>query len=301
MIEKTDLTRRSFLHAAAALGVCACGLGLAGTAFAEDKKELDGHELNIYCGAGMTDPFTKIADAFQEKTGCTMNVTFANAAQIQTQITTIEEGDFFIAGSVEELEPVADYVHDKLELVKHIPVLVVPKDNPKDIHSLADLEKCDVVLVGDPESTPIGKIAKKVLTKAELWDKLFDAGVIVTTTTAPQISAAIAQGEGDAGIVWKENVKAEGAVITDAPELDKAVKVIPAATLTCCADTEAAEAFLEYLQTDAAWDVWAEFGYEKAEKKPEEKADDTKAEDGKAEGDKPADKPADKAEEKPAK
>ena len=60
-------------------------------------------------------------------------------------------------------------------------------------------------------------------------------------------------------------------------------------------------AFLEFLQTDAAWDVWAEFGYEKAEKKPEEKADDTKAEDGKAEGDKPADKPADKAEEKPAK
>ena len=192
-------------------------------------------------------------------------------------------------------------MHDKLELVKHIPVLVVPKDNPKDIHSLADLEKCDVVLVGDPESTPIGKIAKKVLTKAELWDKLFDAGVIVTTTTAPQISAAIAQGEGDAGIVWKENVKAEGAVITDAPELDKAVKVIPAATLTCCADTEAAEAFLEFLQTDAAWDVWAEFGYEKAEKKPEEKTDDKKAEDDKAEGDKPADKPADKAEEKPTK
>ena len=90
MIEKTDLTRRSFLHAAAALGVCACGLGLAGTAFAEDKKELDGHELNIYCGAGMTDPLTKIAEAFQEKTGCTMNVTFANAAQIQTQITTTE-------------------------------------------------------------------------------------------------------------------------------------------------------------------------------------------------------------------
>ena len=100
-------------------------------------------------------------------------------------------------------------------------------------------------------------------------------------------------------------MKAEGAVITDAPELDKAVKVIPAATLTCCADTEAAEAFLEFLQTDAAWDVWAEFGYEKAEKKaekkPEEKTDDKKAEDDKAEGDKPADKPADKAEEKPTK
>lgn len=97
-------------------------------------------------------------------------------------------------------------------------------------------------------------------------------------------------------------MKAEGAVIADAPELGKAVKVIPAATLTCCADTEAAEAFLEYLQTDAAWDVWAEFGYEKAEKKPEDgKADGAKNDGDKSEDGKAADKPAAKAEEKPAK
>ena len=288
MMRKLDLTRRSFVYAAAAL--CVCGVGLAGTALAAEKKPLDGHKLDVYCGAGMTDPFTKIGEAFQDQTGCTVNVTFANAAQIQTQISTTEEGDFFIAGSIEELEPVADYVYDQLDLVKHIPVLVVPKDNPKDIHSLSDLAKCDVLLVGDPESTPIGKIAKNVLTKAELWDKLFDAGTIVTTTTAPQISAAIAQGEGDAGIVWKENVKAEGAVIVDVPELEKAIKVIPAATLTCCADVDAAAAFLEFLQTQTAWDIWAGFGYEKVEKEPE---------DGQP-GSKPADGD-DKAEETPTK
>ena len=62
------------------------------------EKALEGKTLDIYCGAGMTDPFQEIADAFQAETGCTVNVTFANAAQIQTQITTTEQGDFFIAG-----------------------------------------------------------------------------------------------------------------------------------------------------------------------------------------------------------
>ena len=51
----------------------------------EDAVQIDG-ALSIYCGAGMQQPFQEIADAFQEETGCEMNVTYANAAQIQTQI-----------------------------------------------------------------------------------------------------------------------------------------------------------------------------------------------------------------------
>ena len=47
----------------------------------------------------MTQPFTEIADAFTQATGCEMNVTYANAAQIQTQIKETQQGDFFIAGS----------------------------------------------------------------------------------------------------------------------------------------------------------------------------------------------------------
>ena len=224
---------------------------------------LEGETLNIYCGAGMTDAFQGIADAFQKETGCTMNVTYANAAQIQTQISTTEQGDFFIAGSADELKPVSDYVASQVDLVKHIPVLAVPADNPANITGLADLANADRVLVGDPEATPIGKIAQNALTKLGIWDSLMEAGAITTTTTAPQISTALANGEGDAGIVWKENVTDDGAVIVDTADLDPFVKTIPVATLTCASDSAAVQAFSEFLQTDAAWDIWAQFGYER--------------------------------------
>lgn len=230
---------------------------------AEQAASLEGKELNIYCGAGMTDPFQEIADAFQAETGCTMNVTFANAAQIQTQITTTEEGDFFIAGSADELKPVADYVEQQTDLVKHIPVLAVPADNPKNVTGLADLANCERVLVGDPESTPIGKIAQNALTKLGIWDTLMADNVITTTTTAPQISTALANNEGDAGIVWKENVTDDGAVIVDTADLDAFVKTIPSAQLTCAADADAVAAFNDFLQTDTAWDIWASYGYER--------------------------------------
>ena len=212
----------------------------------------------------MTDPFQEIANAFKAETGCDMDITFANAAQIQTQIQTTEEGDFFIAGSSEELKPIEQYVQQSEDLVKHIPVIALPKANPKNIASLADLANADTLLIGDPESTPIGKIAKKALTDAGIWDELEAKGAITTTTTAPQIATALANGEGDAGIVWKENVKADGAIILDSADMDKYVKTVPAALLTCVADAEAADAFLDYLDTSAAQDIWKKYGYELA-------------------------------------
>lgn len=253
------------------LGLAGCSSGQSATEAsdqsgepaAEEQVSLEGKELNIYCGAGMTDPFQEIADAFEAETGCTMNVTFANAAQIQTQINTTEEGDFFIAGSADELKPVEGYVEQQTDLVKHIPVLAVPADNPKNVTGLADLANCERVLVGDPESTPIGKIAQNALTKLGLWDEMVANNVLTTTTTAPQISTALANNEGDAGIVWKENVTDDGAVIVETTDLDSFIKTVPAAQLTCAADSDAVAAFNDFLQSDTAWEIWANYGYER--------------------------------------
>ncbi len=159
MFNKTK--KRLAVAAAVALGAAlVCG-ALAGCGQQQQQQggqtaaTLEGKSLNIYCGAGMTNPFQEIADAFKDETGCEMNITFANAAQIQTQINTTKEGDFFIAGSADELQPVKDLVATSTDLVKHIPVLVVPADNPKGIKTVKDLTKCDTLLLGDPESTPI--------------------------------------------------------------------------------------------------------------------------------------------------
>ena len=60
------------------------------------------------------------------------------------------------------LKPVEGYVASQTALVKHIPVLAVPADSPRNITGIADLTSAERVLIGDPESTPIGKIAKKL-------------------------------------------------------------------------------------------------------------------------------------------
>lgn len=178
---------------------------------------LEGQTLLIYCGAGMQKPFQEIADAFQAETGCEMNVTYANAAQLQTQISESKQGAFFIAGSQEEVKPVADFVLDSTPLVKHIPVLAVAAGNPKEIKGIADLAREDVVtVIGDPESTPIGKIAMKAFADFEVKEKV---NLAATTTTAPQLATVIGLGEADAAIIWKENCNAEGVEICETPDM----------------------------------------------------------------------------------
>ena len=70
------------------LGMTACGTDEQSVG-QDDSLDLTGKSLMVYCGAGMKEPFQEIASAFQEKTGCEVNVNFANAAQIQTQINTV--------------------------------------------------------------------------------------------------------------------------------------------------------------------------------------------------------------------
>ena len=165
----------------------------AGTSADNPKlPDLTSHTLMIYCGAGMAAPFQEIADAFKDATGCQVNATYANAGQIQSQITTTEEGDMFVAGSGDELKPVESYVEDKKDLVKHIPVLAVQSGNPKNITGLSDLTGDGVSLImGDVDSTPIGKIAKKAMTDAGIFDQV---KIEATTATAPQMSTALAGG-----------------------------------------------------------------------------------------------------------
>jgi len=224
--------------------------------------DLSGQSLLVYCGAGMQQPFQEIAAAFQEETSCQMNVTYANAAQIQTQITESKEGDFFIAGSSDEVKPVKDNVSGSVDLVKHIPVLAVAKGNPKGITGIADLDKSDIVtVIGDPESTPIGKIAKKAFSDFGVSDAVT---LGATTTTAPQLATVVGLGEADATIIWKENCNADGVEICETKDLDSYIKTVPAARLTFSTNSAAADAFSIFLSSDAASQIWTANGYELA-------------------------------------
>ena len=83
-----------------------------------------------------------------------------------------------------------------------------------------------------------------------------------TTTTAPQLATVIGLGQADAAIIWKENCNAEGVEICETPDMDAYVKTGPAAKLSFDGESDAAAAFLAFLNSDAAKEIWQKYGYE---------------------------------------
>ncbi|MGN1033541.1 MAG: molybdate ABC transporter substrate-binding protein [Intestinibacter sp.] len=228
----------------------------------EEKASLEGTSLKIYCGGSMNKPFAEIAELFKEKTGCDVEVTYANTGQLHSQIKTSEEGDLFMSAAVEEVEPISEYVSQTKELVRHIPVLAVAEGNPKDIKSLKDLTKEDVtVIIPDTEATPLGKLAKKAFEDLSIYDKV---NIPATTTTALEVITAIEMGEADAAIAWKENIKEDNdkVEIVETNDLDNYVKVITAAGLNFCQNEEGLKQFLDFLGTDEVNTIWEKYGYE---------------------------------------
>lgn len=225
----------------------------------EDVMSLEGHSLLIFCGAGMKNPFEKIVEQFERETGCDVQVTYGNAAQIHTQIKTTGEGDFFIAGSDQEVKPVEDFVLSSKDLVEHVPVLAVKNGNPKDIKEPIDLSGGGVkFIMGDPESTPVGKVASKMMEDFELEGKV---EVVANTATAPAMVTALEAGEADVGLVWKENIQEAEIEVVDSKEMEAYIKTIPVAVLAGTTDEAAQKSFSTYLDTDGVKDIWSEFGY----------------------------------------
>ena len=253
---------KKILVIALALIMAMCTFTACGS---DEPADLSEQNLMIFSGAGLAEPVQEIADTFAEQTGCTPEIVFGPTGQLIAQIQTSESGDLLIAGAVDEVAAMAEEeVIAMHEMVKHIPVVAVQKDNPKGIESVKDLgAEGMTVLLPDPETTPIGKIAVKAFEDNGIIDTV---DIAANTTTAPLAMTALAEGNADAAVIWKENgAKNENITVLDLPEMEKYIKVVPAVELSYSTSEDARVAFVEFMTGDEGMAIWAKYGYEAVE------------------------------------
>ena len=147
-------------------------LSLSGCGGSSDKEK--DVELVMFCAAGMKSPITRIAKQYEEEYGGKVRLQFGGSGTLLSNLQ-IAPGDIYLAadsgytneakkrGLVAETMPVA--------LMKA--GLGVPKGNPANISSLADLKKEGLRIgIGSPEAASVGKFAKKILSKHGAWEGL---------------------------------------------------------------------------------------------------------------------------------
>ena len=112
------------------------------------------------------------------------------------------------------------------------------------------------------ETYNAGQYAREVLNNTGIWDDVQSKLSLGTDVTS--VLNQVAQGSADCGIVYATDAKStdDVKVICEAP--DDALKtpvIYPVAMIKDAKDADAAQAFLDFLQTKEAKDVFVEYGF----------------------------------------
>ena len=230
---------------------------------------LDGKEVNLAAAASLKNVFDeKLIPMFQEKyQGAKVTPTYASSGDLQTQIENGLETDVFMSAANKQMNALINesLIDNKtnLQFLENKVVLIVPANSTSNISSFDDLANVSgVIAIGDPESVPAGQYAKEVLTNLGLWDGVQSKLSLGTDVTA--VLNQVAQGSADCGIVYSTDAKSNSdvKVVCEAPEGSLNTSVIyPVAMIKDAKDADAAQAFLDFLQTKEAKDVFVEYGF----------------------------------------
>ena len=266
------VSKKMLIVAAIAVVAIVCASSVVSAGFFDflgGEPDLSGDEVNLAAAASLKNAFDDdLIPMFEEKyPGVTVTPTYASSGDLQTQIENGLETDVFMSASNKQMNALAeeDIVDNdtNLQFLENKVVLIVPADSDANISSFDDLADVDGnIAIGDPESVPAGQYAKEVLTNLGLWDGIESKLSLGTDVTA--VLNQVAQGSADCGIVYATDAKStdDVKVICEAPEdaLDTPV-IYPVAAIKDTNDTEATQAFMDFLQSQEAKDVFVEYGF----------------------------------------
>jgi molybdate transport system substrate-binding protein len=234
-----------------------------------NSTDLNGKEINLAAAASLKNVYDeKLIPMFEQKyPGVKVTPTYASSGDLQTQIENGLETDVFMSAANKQMDALVeeDIIDNdtNLQFLENKVVLIVPADSDSNISSFEDLKDVEGnIAIGDPESVPAGQYAQQVLNNTGIWDDVESKLSLGTDVTA--VLNQVAQGSAECGIVYATDAKStdDVKVICNASEdsLDTPV-IYPIASLKNSTDSNATSAFMDFLQTQEAKDVFVDYGF----------------------------------------
>ena len=230
---------------------------------------LTGQEVNLAAAASLKNAYDKdLIPMFEKKyPGVKVTPTYASSGDLQTQIENGLKTDVFMSAANKQMNALINESlidnDTNVQLLENKVVLIVPKDSKLNITSFDDLKNVNgTIAIGDPESVPAGQYAKEALVNLGLWNDTESKMSLGTDVTA--VLNQVAQGSADCGIVYSTDAKSNDdvKVVCEAPDNALKTPVIYPVAITKDPDhPEAAKAFLDFLQTKEAKDVFVDYGF----------------------------------------
>jgi len=225
-------------------------------------------ELHVFAGAANTPPLIEAAKLYEKRYGVKVWLTFGGSGVALSQMKLARKGDVYIPGSDDYMEKaIKEGIVDPKSvrvICWLVPVINVPKGNPKGIRSLEDLTKPGMrVAIAVPGSVCLGDVAKEILERAGLWEKV-KPNIVMQAKDCADLAAQIKLGTVDAIIgwdvfaYWYPDTPMDNIPIP--PEINR-VRHIPAGVTVFARDKKEAQRFVNFLASVEGKRCYAKCGY----------------------------------------
>lgn len=232
-------------------------------------------ELLVFAAASLTDAFEEISVAFEaENNGVEVIFNFGSSSTLATQLVEGAPADVFASANNAQMNVAREaerIVGSPRTFVKNRLVLIVPADNPANIQSLRDLANPGIRLVVAAPDVPVRDYTNTMLDRlaadpayGEAYRQAVIANIVSEEDNVRQVSAKIALGEGDAGIVYRSDVTpdiADSVIVIPIPDALNTIATYPIAQVTDSTAPELAQSFIEYILSLAGQDILVKWGF----------------------------------------
>lgn len=240
------------------------------------SEEIQSHEsepqitgtLMVSAAASLTDALLEIKQGFEAEHDVEITFNFGGSGKLAQQIEQGAPVDVFISANTNWMDILVEHdfiLSDSLtNVISNELVLIAHRDAPFTYDQLSEINTNEIAqfAIGHPESVPAGTYAKQALVASGLWNELEQK--VVYTQDVRQVIAFVATGNADLGIVYASDalIAEEVKVLTtiDASLHDDIA--YPAAIVTHAKNQPAAAAFLTFLTSAQAQEIFTRYGFQ---------------------------------------
>lgn len=274
--------------------IALAGMMAAGFTTGNVQAAEPGGELYVFIAASLANAMEEIQKDFNQKYPDVE--IFYNADSSGTLQKQIEEGsrcDIFFSAATKQMDALVEEQlakEDSVEdLLENKVVLIKLKDAETKVTGFENITEAENLALAGVD-VPVGQYAREIFTNLGIMDQV-EKMEINEGKNVTEVLAAITQGSNEVGVVYATDaasVADQVDIIAEAPAEALETPVLYPVGLTedqeaSSAEQEAAEVFLEYLQTEEAMKVFEEYGFSPYTEEKEEAAAEENTEEKAAE------------------
>ena len=222
----------------------------------------------VFAASSLTDSMEQLAEAYEERTGMRVDLSFGASNRLAQQISRGAPADVLVTAGVQPvdwLEGEGLVVEGSVRpLLTNRLVVVVRAGDQGRVSSLQELaDEGGGLAIADPDLAPAGRYAREALVYWGLWDGLQSRLVFGANVRATL--GYVESGNVEAAVVYRtEAAVSDGvAVVETMAEEAHAPIVYPAVVLEASDKEEQAAAFIEFLAGEEASQVFGRAGFER--------------------------------------